>query len=93
MRPRSLPAAAFVLVLLGCLLTAQSKRSITETDLFQFTWIKESPGTAGDSCSCNRVAAYRLAWRLTPPPGPLAGPLPRMSPVETSLTHSEPLPL
>src|SRR5438874_1339856 len=36
---------------------------------------------------------YRLTWRLAPPLGPLSGPLPRTSPVETSLTHSEPLPL
>ena len=62
------------------------------------TWLtavrsKEPPGTAGGSCSCSRVAAYRLAWRLAPPLGPLSGPLPRTSPVETSLTHSEPLPL
>src|SRR5215831_308051 len=54
---------------------------------------KEPPGTPGGSCSCTRVAAYRLAWRLTPPPGPLPGPVPRTSPVETSFTHSEPLPL
>ena len=40
-----------------------------------------------------RVAAYRLAWTLAPPLGPLSGPLPRTSPVETSLTQSEPLPL
>jgi len=39
------------------------------------------------------IAAYRLAWRLAPPLGPLSGPLPRTSPVETSLTQSEPLPL
>ena len=55
--------------------------------------VQEPPGTAGGSCSCNRAAAYRLAWRLAPPLGPLAGPLPRTSPVETSLTQSEPLPL
>jgi hypothetical protein len=54
--------------------------------------VKEPPGTAGGSCSCSR-AAYRLAWRLAPPLGPLSGPLPRTSPVETSLTQSEPLPL
>ena len=54
---------------------------------------EKPPACAGGSCSCSRVAAYRLAWRLAPPPGPLAGPLPRMSPVETSLTQSEPLPL
>src|SRR6185295_14676418 len=53
----------------------------------------EPPGTAGGSCSCSRVDAYRLTWRLAPPLGPLAGPLPRTSPVETSLTQSEPLPL
>jgi len=40
-----------------------------------------------------RVAAYRLAWRLAPPLGPLPGPLPRTSPLDTSLTQSEPLPL
>lgn len=38
-RLRSLPAAAAMTVVLGCALGAQSKRSITETDLFQFTWI------------------------------------------------------
>ena len=38
MRLRS-TAAAFIAILLGCTLAAQSKRSITETDLFQFTWI------------------------------------------------------
>ena len=62
------------------------------------TWLiavrsKRAPGTAGGSCSCSRVDAYRLAWRLAPPLGPRPGPLPRMSPVETSLTQSEPLPL
>src|SRR5262245_8221006 len=54
---------------------------------------EKPPACAGGSCLCSWVAAYRLTWRLTPPPGPLAGPLPRMSPVETSLTQSEPLPL
>jgi hypothetical protein len=54
---------------------------------------KKPPACAGGSCSCSRVAAYRLAWRLAPPLGPLLGPLPRMSPLETSLTQSEPLPL
>jgi hypothetical protein len=38
-------------------------------------------------------SAYRLAWRLAPPLGPLLGPLPGTSPLETSLTQSEPLPL
>ena len=38
MRLRS-TAAAFIAILLGCTLAAQSKRSITEIDLFQFTWI------------------------------------------------------
>ena len=54
---------------------------------------KKPPACAGGSCSCSRVAAYRLAWRLAPPLGPLLGPLPRTSPLETSLTQSEPLPL
>jgi hypothetical protein len=36
---------------------------------------------------------YRLTWRLAPPLGPRPGPLPRMSPLETGLTQSEPLPL
>jgi hypothetical protein len=39
------------------------------------------------------IAAYRLTSRLIPAPGPRPGPLPRTSPVETSLTQSEPLPL
>ena len=54
----------------------------------------ESPRPApGGSGSCSRVDAYRLACRLAPPLGPLLGPLPRTSPLETSLTQSEPLPL
>ena len=57
MRPRSLPAAALVLVLLGCVLTAQSKRSITETDLFQFTWIGD-PQVSPDGSS---VAFVRVS--------------------------------
>src|SRR3990170_3596495 len=56
--------------------------------------LKKSPRPLrrGLFCSCSRVASYRLAWRLAPP---LAGAawLPRTSPPETSLTHSEPLPL
>ena len=54
---------------------------------------KKPPACAGGSCSCSRVAVYRLAWRLAPPLGPLLGPLPRTSPLETSLTQSSPLPL
>ena len=53
---------------------------------------KKPPACAGGSCSCSRVAAYRLAWRLAPPLAPAAW-LPRTSPMETSLTQSEPLPL
>ena len=50
MRPRSLPAAALVVMLLGCALAGQSKRSITETDLFQFTWIGD-PQVSPDGAS------------------------------------------
>ena len=62
------------------------------------TWLiavrsKRAPGHSRGLLLVNRVAAYRLAWRLAPPLGPLSGPLPRTSPVETSLTQSEPLPL
>src|SRR5262245_2031371 len=40
MRLRFLPTAAFLIVsIVGGTLAAQSKRPITETDLFQFTWI------------------------------------------------------
>jgi dipeptidyl aminopeptidase/acylaminoacyl peptidase len=40
MRLRFLPTAAFFIVsIVGGTLAAQSKRPITETDLFQFTWI------------------------------------------------------
>ena len=39
------------------------------------------------------AAASLLTLRLAPPLGPLSGPLPRTSPLETSLTQSEPLPL
>ena len=39
------------------------------------------------------AAAFLLTLRLAPPLGPLSGPLPRTSPLETSLTQSEPLPL
>ena len=37
-------------MLLGCALAAQSKRSITETDLFQFTWIGD-PQVSPDGAS------------------------------------------
>ena len=47
---------------------------------------------AGGCCS-RGSSAYRLTWRLVPAPGPLPGPVPRTSPVETSLTQSDPLPL
>ena len=57
MRPRSLPAAALVVVLLGCALAAQAKRSITETDLFQFTWIGD-PQVSPDGSS---VAFVRVS--------------------------------
>ena len=50
MRSRSLPAAALVVMLLGCALAGQSKRSITETDLFQFTWIGD-PQVSPDGAS------------------------------------------
>ena len=53
---------------------------------------EKPPACAGGFCSCSRVAAYRLAWRLAPPLAPAAW-LPRTSPLETSLTQSEPLPL
>ena len=53
---------------------------------------EKPPACAGGFCSCSRVAAYRLAWRLAPPLAPVAW-LPRTSPLETSLTQSEPLPL
>ena len=71
-----------------------SMRIVPGTDCAALRYeTKKPPACAGGSCQCSRVAAYRLAWRLAPPPGPLSGPLPRMSPLETSLTQSEPLPL
>ena len=62
------------------------------------TWLiavrsKRAPGHSRGLLLVQQVAAYRLTWRLAPPLGPLSGPLPRTSPVETSLTQSEPLPL
>ena len=54
---------------------------------------ERAPGHSPGALSRAAGAAYRLTWRLAPPPGPLPGPLPRTSPVETSLTQSEPLPL
>lgn len=54
---------------------------------------QKAPGLCRGLSLMSQGSAYRLTWRLAPPPGPLAGPLPRMSPVETSLTQSEPLPL
>jgi hypothetical protein len=53
---------------------------------------EKPPACAGGFCSFSRVVAYRLAWRLAPPLAPAAW-LPRTSPLETSLTQSEPLPL
>ena len=53
---------------------------------------KKPPACAGGFCSNSRGVAYRLTWRLAPPLAPLAW-LPRTSPLETSLTQSEPLPL
>ena len=62
------------------------------------TWLiavrsKRAPGHSRGLLLMQQGPVYRLTWRLAPPLGPLAGPLPRMSPVETSLTQSEPLPL
>jgi len=71
-----------------------SMRIVPGTACAALRYEKKSPRPVpGGFCSCSRVAAYRLAWRLAPPLGPLSGPLPRTSPVETSLTQSEPLPL
>jgi hypothetical protein len=54
---------------------------------------QKAPGPRRGLILKQQGSAYRLAWRLAPPLGPLSGPLPRTSPVETSLTQSEPLPL
>jgi|GEM_PF-4027494 len=53
---------------------------------------EKPPAWAGGFFSCSRVAAYLLTWRLAPPLAGLAW-VPRTSPLETSLTQSEPLPL
>jgi hypothetical protein len=51
---------------------------------------KKPPVCAGGFCLVQeRFAAYRLAWRLAPPLAPAAW-LPGTSPLETSLTQSEP---
>jgi len=54
---------------------------------------QKAPGLRRGLMLKQQGSGYRLAWRLAPPLGPLPGPLPRTSPVETSLTQSEPLPL
>ena len=54
---------------------------------------QKAPGLRRGLLLISQGSAYRLTWRLAPPLGPLSGPLPRTSPVETSLTQSEPLPL
>jgi hypothetical protein len=53
----------------------------------------KSPRPAPGALLIRQDPAYRLTWRLAPPLGPLSGPLPRTSPLETSLTQSEPSPL
>ena len=53
---------------------------------------EKPPACAGGFCLWSWVTAYRLAWRLAPPLAGLAC-VPRTSPVETSLTQSEPLSL
>src|SRR5262245_33019359 len=50
---------------------------------------QKPPAQAGGSCSCIRIAAYRLAWRLAPPLAAVAWLL-MTSPLETSFTQSEP---
>src|SRR5262252_6521032 len=52
----------------------------------------KSPRLAPRAFVVQQCLAYRLAWRLAPPLAPAAW-LPKTSPLETSLTHSEPSPL
>ncbi len=49
------------------------KRSLESGSLLQAVRNKKPPACAGGSCSCSRVAAYRLAWRLAPPLGRCQG--------------------
>jgi hypothetical protein len=57
----------------------------------RFSALGKPPACAGGSCSCDRIPAYRLTWTLVPP---ALGPLMRApSPLETTLTQSESLPL
>ena len=53
---------------------------------------KKPPAVSRGLLLVQQGAAYRLTWRLAPPLAALAW-LPRMSPLETSLTQSEPLSL
>ncbi len=55
--------------------------------------VGEAPGVCRGLLALRQNPAYRLTWMLAPPLGPLSGPLPRTSPLDTSLTQSEPLPL
>ena len=62
------------------------------SDLADCCTKQEPPGTTRGLSFTRQGPAYRLTWRLAPPLGPRPG-APGMSPLETSLTHSEPLPL
>jgi hypothetical protein len=53
---------------------------------------QKAPGLRRGLLLIEQGSAYRLTWRLAPPLGPLSG-VPRTSPLETSLTQSEPSPL
>ena len=71
-----------------------SMRALFREPIAQHCGTKQkAPGLRRGLMLKQQGSAYRLAWRLAPPLGPLLGPLPRTSPVETSLTQSEPLPL
>ena len=70
-----------------------SMRIVPGTDCAALRYETKAPGLRRGLMLKQQGSAYRLAWRLAPPLGPLVGPLPRTSPVETSLTQSEPLPL
>ena len=54
---------------------------------------QKAPGLCRGPLLKQQGSAYRLTWTVAPPLGPLFGPLPGMSPAETSLTQSEPSPL
>ena len=78
-----------------------SMRIVPGTDCAALRYTRKAPGLCRGLMLKPQGSAYRLAWtlaprltwRLAPPLGPALGPLPRTSPLETSLTQSSPLPL